>query len=1231
MKCQIAAIAALGGFINTASGALENAELVSGSWCFTYLSTYLEPIPIGTARPRPSIDDSLAPGQETVIVDPEDLSANETSQLRPSVDPALESSSLDLFPTDIETALPSTERGQNPDLAESTSSDLSSPTATVDEEGLPSIIETASSSALEEQNPDSTQPTEPVSRRTSETVDTSTSAATTERRPAGQRVIFLVTPSRDTTKRELNGFVGDGNPDVCTFAKVFTLGSSQLFDDDVPVYYLGDAFQRLQSLPSPPDGAITETFANAGGILQFRNSALPTGQAAFCQDTSDGEVYMTFSSQPANCIPVTLAIYGVEQCVNGRLVGFDDSSTTSSQSTSARNTESSISSIDDAEETESTEPSTTDTFSPAPSKQTQSRSTESLPEQATSEKSSESSTFAPQPTDDEGNPIPTDAPTDRPTRSPQRPTFTKPSWTNSSRSSIDEISSETETEPVDSTTSFLPVDETSSQTDISSETEIPAIDSTTSVLSTFDETSSTETSSIESTSVQTSDTSEISETSETSSADSTSTDTSETLTPEPTDTPTTTTTETSTTTEDDGGVVITNDIFNGRFAVSDPNSDSGLFSFEPEGGATQQNGDCYRDDGSTDDGCAALIAGTDPRKRVSNSRAGIWQMLNSLRPSSTVLYTVQFYYAVMTAGGSQTCTVTATLGNRQFYSNSLFTSGGVGVSWNRVLTSVTADYRSANFGISMICMGNGQAMIYVDSVFISNQVTPENIDKFQLDFGSGTPVNPATTSSRSSSTSRSSSSSSSSTPIVPKDTTSSNKWLPSTTTNTEPGINTPQPTHAKPSRVPVPSQRVCPNGYAPPGFCGQAWPTPTAPICERRGQPDYIPVLYPLEDYPYQGFDIQKCALQCAYIDGCFAFAVNPDQPNYPCRFLAKPLGELQWKANPSPANNLEWSDLGCFNCQLCDEKPLIQQTSDTSSEWIPQPDTSSNGVDSQATPIHTPTRSWIPDPDPTDVGENSTPTPAPTRKQESTTTSDAPAESSTEAETCKYTHGENCSFDNINFPQDALCAYMAYFKGETWRVSRTDYPHQDSRFQCMAICKGMKNCQSAGYWENENRCLFTSKRITRDDFDVYDENGPHWLHAYWVDMRCWKCEDCIPASVPNTPSTLCSYTAGDTCVRNAEPGGGIVCNTNALMDGGYWSGDQWLDRYPHQDSPGACAAICKAVYFCKGSGYKDGLCVFSPYKLSFTDGPVPLLQRNDPQDPIWDDPLCFTCPGCTE
>ncbi|KAJ3538772.1 hypothetical protein NM208_g5758 [Fusarium decemcellulare] len=1221
MKRQIAAIAALGGFINIASGALENAELVSGSWCFTYLSTYLEPIPIGTARPRPSIDsdpESLVPGQETFIVDPEDLSANETSQLRPLPCRQLKEGKIRISQSShLLTRAPQRLLRTN--------------------EGLPSIFETASSSTEEEQNPELT---EPISQPTSVTVGTPTTTASTEPGPAGQRVIFLVTPFRDTTKRELNGFVGDGNPDVCTFAKVFTLGSSQLFENDTPIYYLGDAFQKLQSLPSPPDGAIAEAFANAGGILQFRNSALPNGEAAFCQDTSDGEVYMTFSSQPSGCIPVTLAIYGVEQCVNGRLVGFDDSSTASSQSTSARNTESSISSIDDAEETESTEPSTTDTFSPAPSKQTQSRSTESLPEQATSEEPSEPSTFAPQPTDGEGNPIPTDAPTNNPTRTPQRPTFTKSSWTNSSRSSIDEISSETETEPVDSaTTSFLPVDETSSQTDISSETEsssqteilseteIPAIDSTTSVLSTFDETSSsTETSSIESTSVQTS------ETSETSSADSTSTESSGTLTPEPTDTPTTTTTETSTSTEDDGGVVITNDIFNGRFAVSDPNSDSGLFSFEPEGGATQQNGDCYRDDGSPDDGCAALIAGTDPRKRVSNSRAGIWQMLNSLRPSSTILYTVQFYYAVMTAGGSQTCTVTATLGNRQFYSNSLFTSGGVGVSWNRVLTSVTADSRSANFGISMICMGNGQAMIYVDSVFISNQVTPENIDKFQLDFGSGAPVNPATTSSRSSSTSRSSSSPSSSTPIVPKDTTSTHMWLPTTTTDTEPGINTPQPTHATPSRVPVPSQRVCPPGYNPPGFCGQAWPTPTAPICERRGQPETIPVLYPLEDYPYQGLDIQKCALQCAYIDGCSAFAVNPSQPNYPCRFLWKPLGELQWKANPSPANNLEWSDLDCFNCQLCDEKPAIEQTSsDTSSEWIPQPDTSSNGENSQATPIHTPTRSWIPDPDPTDVEENSTPTPTPTRKRESTTTSDAPAESSTEAETCKYTHGEECSFDRFNYPQDALCAYGALFNGETWRESRTNYPHQDNPYQCMAICKGMENCQSVGYWQNENRCLFTSKRITRDDFTIYQGWELSWKHAYWVDIRCWTCPDCIPESVPNTAPTKCSYSQGDACVRNADPGGGVVCDTNAYMGGGYWTGDQWIDQYPHQDSPEACAAICNGIHDCKGSAFKDGRCKFSAFKLSFTDGPIPLEVRGDAENSLWDDPLCFTCPGCTD
>ncbi|KAM0300596.1 hypothetical protein HYE67_005117 [Fusarium culmorum] len=554
-----------------------------------------------------------------------------------------------------------------------------------------------------------------------------------------------------------------------------------------------------------------------------------------------------------------------------------------------------------------------------------------------------------------------------------------------------------------------------------------------------------------------------------------------------------------TTTTSLGDIIITNSIANGRFA-------NGIDGFDSEGEANHQQGGCFKDDGSPDNGCASLKAVGDSKKRFLGSFAGISQFLESLQPSTTVLYTVQFYYAVVTGGGFQMCTVSASLGNKQFYSMGLFSVGN-SISWNRVLTSVTADSRNANFGISMICAGNGQALIYIDSVFVSNQVTPKNIDQFQLDFDA----------------SSSGPQSSSSTSTV--STGSLSTWLPEPDTSSE----------------------------------DLEHPTPT-------------------------------------------------------------PIGTKSWLPGPDTSTGTPLRTPSSWLPGV-DTTRAASTPAQTPSPWLPTVDTSK-----LSTPSGTPT-SLLPQPDTT--SETSTSTFTPTAKEDLTTTSVTTSKAEMPTGVCKYTHGEECEFDRFNYPQDALCAYGAYFTGPTWTESRTDYPHQDNAYQCIAICKGMENCQSVGYSQRENRCIFTSVRIKESDFINYTSQSQSWKHSYWVDKRCYKCPDCIAASVPNTPPERCSYTEGDACSRKDAPEG-TVCGLGAYMAGGYWTGDQWIDQYPRQDSAGACAAICEAIRDCKGSAYKNGRCRFSAFKLSTTDGPIPLdtTQAASMNWP-WDDPSCFTCPGC--
>ncbi|KAH7263822.1 hypothetical protein BKA59DRAFT_498742 [Fusarium tricinctum] len=87
-----------------------------------------------------------------------------------------------------------------------------------------------------------------------------------------------------------------------------------------PVYYNGEEFKVLSSPGRTPSGAITRTFTRDGNKLRFQSSRFPTGEAGFCQTPSDGQVYITFSSEPAGCIPVTILVVSSEQCQDGTVV-----------------------------------------------------------------------------------------------------------------------------------------------------------------------------------------------------------------------------------------------------------------------------------------------------------------------------------------------------------------------------------------------------------------------------------------------------------------------------------------------------------------------------------------------------------------------------------------------------------------------------------------------------------------------------------------------------------------------------------------------------------------------------------------------------------------------------------------------------------------------------------------------------------------------------------------------
>ncbi|KAG5764638.1 hypothetical protein H9Q72_007293 [Fusarium xylarioides] len=144
-------------------------------------------------------------------------------------------------------------------------------------------------------------------------------------------------------------------------------------------------------------------------------------------------------------------------------------------------------------------------------------------------------------------------------------------------------------------------------------------------------------------------------------------------------------------------------------------------------------------DGSLDDGCAALSANGDVTKRsFFGYFASIFQTVRSVPRRK---YTIQFFYLIRSAR-SQGCVASAAFSDSEFYSQPASSSGP---SWARVLRQVEALSDLPTFTISLTCSGGGTSSILVDSIFISDQVTPDTIDNFKLDLGGSPPIDPVET------------------------------------------------------------------------------------------------------------------------------------------------------------------------------------------------------------------------------------------------------------------------------------------------------------------------------------------------------------------------------------------------------------------------------------------------------------------------------------------------------
>ncbi|KAF5718295.1 hypothetical protein FMUND_5306 [Fusarium mundagurra] len=654
---------------------------------------------------------------------------------------------------------------------------------------------------------------------------------------------------------------------------------------------------------------------------------------------------------------------------------------------------------------------------------------------------------------------------------------------------------------------------------------------------------------------------------------------------ETTEVPSSTLSQSSTTTQEED-VIITNAISGGSFASRDPNSPSGLTNFGATGNAEFHQGGCYRADGSLDDGCAALSANGDVTKRsFFGSFASIFQTVRSVPRRK---YTVQFYYLIRSAG-TQGCVASAAFGNSEFYSQRAFS---LGPSWARVLRQVEALSDLPTFAILLTCSGGGTSSILVDSIFISDQVTPDTIDNFKLDLGQSRSTSTdglestsaatliSTTTPEDTSLTATEAKSTSSDLKISSATSDGSEILTTSSTKQTSGVNTyttavssslTSLAAGETSRAETTSLVLEETGSTSQSVT-TAEPSHTT-------DPAYKQTCKIINDY-HAHLDNFGCDLNGIFTNSGAIYTLPGEEVagfqrlSGKC-FFSNTLVTRDEIRDGKDSQMAHWFGMECFTCGC--------SSSDTSTTAIP----------------------------------TSTLVPEPTSFTSTTKTTQPTG-------VCHNNRGQECEINPSGVEDNPyVCIGGGVFLGEAWTVPRSMYPMQENGEQCAAICDTLENCESSGYFGMENHCLFTTIKITESDFAEldpnYDDFGLDPKNSVWSHRSCYTCPTCVLSNAPLPKSPTCNYKPGDSCTRvNAD---GVLCNYSGMLPGTFGA----LGSYPDQSSSGKCAAICRKMKWCMGSGYRDGQCMFT----STTLAPGDFLDRHN-YDLVWDDPSCFECPGCS-
>ncbi|KAK2132069.1 hypothetical protein NOF04DRAFT_1211315 [Fusarium oxysporum II5] len=638
-----------------------------------------------------------------------------------------------------------------------------------------------------------------------------------------------------------------------------------------------------------------------------------------------------------------------------------------------------------------------------------------------------------------------------------------------------------------------------------------------------------------------------------------------------------------TTSETKGPLVVKNVIGNGNFALRDPTNPSNIPNYTVEGQGQIVENKGYTGDGSKETGCVELQAANSPpgRKRAIGNIVSISQQLDSLDIKKK--YTVRFFYAVVTASQINVCTLSASIAGHQFYTSTIL-SIGTAIDWNTVLEQTDVPNTQGAFSVSVNCPIGGVAAIYVDSIFMSNQVTPQTINDISIDYADGNDV--ATTSGLPVG---------STTSNAPNSNESTNS--PSTQTKSSTG------TDAVTSEIAHPT-----TGLSMGSDTETFHPSTDSPssnlVCEKIGNLGAVD----LQPYANNDFDkatmqtnSEQCATICYQLDGCAASAHDAGRGRCIFTNVAMTSSAFQ-EAQALDGHDyiLPWSSQGCWSC---------------SNDCSVQHDTTSQAPSSTE-----------------HIVEHTTITPTRTEPLTTFISSYVPTTTESAMPQCTLALSDGCTFDQNNHNyQD--CSKSGTMKN-TFTLSDNEYPWQEginSYQNCVAICNQMPHrCKSSAWDQNQQACVFSSNSIFTSAFT--SGNGDD-QDMDWSDQSCWKCfchdqdRDAYSASLRTAlPTATCtpSITSEDAvCSIKQVDNGDLVCQHQGYFP---WQWDEAPSKFPNQDSEERCAALCNSNPDCQASGWSEeyGKCAIGGFQLK----DITWQQFGDTKL-SWSDKGCWDCSEC--